>query len=162
MDSENYINIVVPKGYTIDKENSTFEKIVFKKKYDRPRTWEEFCKRGFTGKEGCFNAEGAFGTVYIKGETRHTTNVAYVDNIEEAKAFVALMQLRQLRKAWVGDWEPDWTKTDIKYIIEPYNGLLRISRVRHISRSLSFPTEEIANEFIKCFKDLLEQAKILL
>ena len=36
------INIIAPEGYEIDKEKSTFEKIVFKKISDNlPKTWEE-------------------------------------------------------------------------------------------------------------------------
>ena len=38
------IKIEVPQGYVIDKEKSTFEKIVFKKIDNRPKTWEEYCK----------------------------------------------------------------------------------------------------------------------
>ena len=37
------LQIQIPEGYEIDKENSTFEKIVFKKKDTKPRSWEEYC-----------------------------------------------------------------------------------------------------------------------
>ena len=35
------MKIQVPEGYEIDRENSTFEKIVFKKVDDLPKSWEE-------------------------------------------------------------------------------------------------------------------------
>ena len=36
------LKIQVPEGYEIDKENSTFEKIVFKKvENELPKSWEE-------------------------------------------------------------------------------------------------------------------------
>ena len=38
------IVIDIPDGMCIDESNSTFEKIVFKKKYTYPKSWEEFCK----------------------------------------------------------------------------------------------------------------------
>ena len=38
------LKIDIPEGYEIDKENSTFERIVFKKKYTYPKSWEEFCE----------------------------------------------------------------------------------------------------------------------
>ena len=38
------LKINIPEGYEIDKENSTFERIVFKKKSTYPKSWEEFCK----------------------------------------------------------------------------------------------------------------------
>ena len=38
------LNIEISKGYEIDKEKSTFAKIVFKKIDNRPKTWEEYCE----------------------------------------------------------------------------------------------------------------------
>ena len=35
------LKIEIPDGYEIDKENSTFEKIVFKPLNPYPKTWEE-------------------------------------------------------------------------------------------------------------------------
>ena len=37
------LKIEVPQGYEIDKQKSTFEKIVFKKIPENPKTWEEYC-----------------------------------------------------------------------------------------------------------------------
>lgn len=88
--------------------------------------------------------------------------VGYVGNVQEAKAFVALMQLRQLRNAWVGDWEPDWKDLAIKRIITYINDSIITSSITHCSHPISFPTLEMAEEFYKCFNGLLEQAKILL
>ena len=34
------LKITIPEGYEIDKEKSTFEKIVFKKKDTKPRSWK--------------------------------------------------------------------------------------------------------------------------
>jgi len=59
------LEIIAPEGYEIDKENSTLERIVFKKKDDnRPRSLEEFCKRGFTGEESYIAVDGP-GTQYL-------------------------------------------------------------------------------------------------
>ena len=45
---EKKLKINIPEGYEIDKENSTFEEIIFKKIEDPlsklPKTWEEYCK----------------------------------------------------------------------------------------------------------------------
>jgi len=72
------------------------------------------------------------------------------------------MRLRQLRKTWVGDWEPDWLSLEFKYVIDVFQNHICISPYHHDNGCLSFPTEDIADEFHKCFSDLLEQAKILL
>lgn len=156
------VKIVAPEGYEIDRKNSTLERIVFKNKGDKPRTWEEFCERGFTGEEAYLGVAGVTKSLRDKGDDRVTDAVGYVDNVKEAKAFVALMQLRQLRNAWVGNWEPDWKSSNTKCVIDFNYDEVRVSGYIHTNRALSFPTEEMAIEFVDCFKGLLEQAKILL
>ena len=43
------LTIIPPKGYEVDKKNSTFEKIVFKEiSTDMPRSWNEFCQHSDT------------------------------------------------------------------------------------------------------------------
>ena len=37
------LKIEVPQGYEIDRQKSTFEKIVFKKIPENPKTWEDYC-----------------------------------------------------------------------------------------------------------------------
>ena len=157
--------IVTPEGYEIDKENSTFEKIVFKKKDDKPRTWEDFCnKYEWTGEEYFISSTGYEKTTRKRYDFRFPSSRGYVSNKEEAEAFVALMQLRQLRKAWVGDWEPEWSTScayNDRYGLINYYSKITVEQTEN-NNPLSFPTEEMAKEFINCFKDLLEQAKMLL
>ena len=43
------IVIDIPDGMCIDESNSTFERIVFKKKENiRPKSWKEFCENNET------------------------------------------------------------------------------------------------------------------
>ena len=81
---------------------------------------------------------------------------------EEAEAFLALMQLRQLRKAWVGDWTPNGRDNfyAISYDIFWQRNIIKL--FTYGSRTMSFPTIKMAKEFLECFKDLCETAKILL
>lgn len=80
---------------------------------------------------------------------------------EEAEAFLALMQLRQLRKAWVGNWKPVNNKS---YTAISATASDRIETWEFIntSKPLSFPTKEMAKDFLDCFQGLCETAKILL
>ena len=89
----------------------------------------------------------------------------------EAKAFCALGKLIQLRDAWVGDWEPDWEvewkqsqlSSEVrKYTIIYYSNELSICYTIWRSNVLAFPTEEMATDFLKTFRNLLEQAKMFL
>ena len=40
---EKELKIIPPIGYEIDRQKSTFEKIIFKKIPENPKTWEEYC-----------------------------------------------------------------------------------------------------------------------
>ena len=72
------------------------------------------------------------------------------------------MQLRQLRKVYVKDWEPNWTEPSDKYCINFRHNEFKIVTWGHISHILSFPTKGVAEQFLNNFKNLLEIAKPLL
>lgn len=156
------LKIIPPEGYEIDKTNSTLERIIFKKKDNKPRSWNEYaCNFDALGK--CYFSGIDGNLIQINGYFLSDSQKKNVYNTkEEAKAFQALMQLRQLHKVWVGSWEPDWEVNNFKYVIVVINSNIRVSGNVNISRCLSFPDREMAEEFMECFKDLLEQAKILL
>ena len=40
---EKELKIIPPIGYEIDRQKSTYEKIIFKKIPENPKTWEEYC-----------------------------------------------------------------------------------------------------------------------
>ena len=74
------------------------------------------------------------------------------------------MQLRQLRKAYVKDWEPNWNCDKFVPSVG-YNYVLNklVIESSHIwGNCMSFPTKELAKKFLVNFKDLLEIAKPLL
>ena len=74
------------------------------------------------------------------------------------------MQLRQLRKAWVGDWEQPSSRICIAAIAYNINNTeVVVETGKYWSNMiLSFPTKEMAEDFLNCFKYLCEKAKILL
>lgn len=151
------MKIQAPEGYEIDKENSTFENIVFKKEERKlPKKWEDLYEVG-----------GWFVDLHSKVVTSGSMRTA--DSVknrfptkEEAEACLALAQLCQLRDIYNEGWKPDWTDNNEKFCIffnneKVYSGLSYYTR--HI---LSFKTFEIREEFLKNFKDLIETAKPLL
>lgn len=81
----------------------------------------------------------------------------------EAKALAAFSKLLKLRRDWIGEWEPDWTNENIcKFVIVYIDKYIKIN-VRNVSaKSLSFPTQQMAKEFLETFRDLIEEAKILI
>ena len=155
------IVIDIPDGMCIDESKSTFEKIVFKKKDTKPRSWEEYCSTA-KEEEVRFCIEGV-PYILSYGDVSCEQFKEYFKREEVALAFGAMMKLMNLREEWIGDWKPDWNKfEENKWCIRNMADKLTVGVYGSVSRSLSFPTQEMATEFMHCFKDLLEQAKELI
>ena len=139
------VNIEIPQGYEIDRQKSTFEKIVFKKIPENPKTWEDYCS-------------------LMKGKTVNYPDYYYIilrsfedaynmfATEERAKQFIAFGKLLQLRDYWVGDWKRN---SDNIYII--FKNVI-IATMNNNDFPLSFPTREMAERFKECFKDLIKEA----
>ena len=147
---EKELKIEVPQGYEIDKEKSTFEKIIFKKIPENPKTWEEYCS-------------------LMEGKTVHYPDYYYIilrsfqdaynmfATEERAEQFIALGKLLQLRDYWV-------KHSKFKYAV----GIFTWSEGGIVTHNcdindcaLTFPTQEMADKFITCFRDLIKQASPL-
>ena len=158
------LKITIPEGQEIDwQESAKQEKIVFKKKENaKPRSWEEYCKN-FKGQyyyiqDNRDNIATSFTPNGLISEYKN-----YVPSKEFAEAFLAMMQLMSLRQTWIGDWEPDWNNvTQDKFLIISEKNHFSITILSSISHPLSFPTKEMAEDFMNTFKNLLEIAKPLL
>ena len=144
------LKINIPEGYEIDRENSTFEEIVFKKIEDPlaelPITWEEYCKQT----EGYVSYFFSSPKSIIKSWFEGSYNEFMTE--ERVKQFVALGKLLQLRDYWVGDWKRN---SDNIYVI--YKNVI-MAAVHNNDFPLTFPTRKMAEEFKDCFSDLIKQA----
>lgn len=98
------VKIQIPDNCELIKDGDTY--IVKEKKQGPPRSWEEFCKRYPVRKEEAYILVSTNG-IFIAGQNSGAQRVSksWCTSEQEAEAFLALMQLRQLRKAWVGDWK---------------------------------------------------------
>ena len=71
----------------------------------------------------------------------------------------ALFKLEQLRDCWRQGWEPNWNNvTQTKYYICCCRGEFKISTLYETRCFLTFPTREMAEEFLECFRNLIEKA----
>ena len=159
------LKIQIPEGYEIDKEKSTFEKIVFKRKDTKPRSWEEYCKNHYGDYYYISSDSNIIGLGYNPGHCE--LSPIYAKNVmptkELAEAFLAMMQLMSLRQAWIGDWKPDWScGYSSNYCIIGAGDRFDVCILGKCRYALSFPTIEMAKDFMDCFKDLLEIAKPLI
>lgn len=137
------------KEYLIDIEKAKTQGVL-KEKDNRPRSWEEYgkkLKKSYLSSGYDLQALGAGGTRY--------------DSFSfdgEARAFLALGKLIQLRDVWWGDWKDDTGK----YSIINYTNKVCLDYIGNTSRIFVFPTEEMACDFIDTFRDLIEEAKMFL
>ena len=147
---EKELKINIPEGYEIDRENSTFEEIVFKKKVDHfsrlPKTWEEYCKQT---KDYVSYFCGSPNSI-LKSWFEGSYNEFMTE--ERVKQYVALGKLLQLRDYWVGDCK---INSDNIYVI--YKNVI-IAVVHNNDFPLAFPTREMAKEFKNCFENLIKEA----
>ena len=73
--------------------------------------------------------------------------------------YEALYQLEQLKNCWWNGWKPDWIDNrQTKYCVLCYNKEFKINTFFGTKHFLAFPTKEMAEEFLECFRDLIEKA----
>jgi len=155
------LTITPPEGYVIDESKSTFTNIVFKKipKEDKlPTKWEDlkYIHGYYVDSSGDVKKVENEQLIPCKNSaTVFTTR-------EQAQASIALAQLSQLKKAYNGDWEPDWNTSEYKYAIAFKGNDIQGFTAARFSIFLAFKTAELRDKFLKNFKDLIEQAKPLL
>ncbi|MGM9532140.1 hypothetical protein [Intestinibacter sp.] len=127
-----------------------------------PRTWREFCKSyNMQSPNECFI--GLRSNIIMRAADVYERDPVIDKNVlpseEAAEAHLALMQLHQLRDCYRQGWKPDWKEDyQYKYCIVLNKNILNINRSFDWNSFLSFQSEEIAEEFLNNFRDLIIQA----
>lgn len=155
------VKIQIPDNCELIKDGDTY--VVKEKKNNKPRTWEEFCKNNpITSKEYFIDEDSLiYQCNSCPRNVEEDRNCCTSE--KEAEAFLALIQLRQLRKAWIGDWNPGTEKKYGKIYYSTLLGYFNIDfAIFDNPGPLTFPTPLMAYDFLGCFKDLCKTAKILL
>lgn len=143
------LKIEIPSGHEIDKEKSTFEKIVFKK-------IEEKYPNSVKDIEGRSYYIGACGG--IESLTDSTPN--NMSTKERAEGVLALIQLMELKDAYNEiDGNKDFLKFEKRHII--YLDRLEVYDVVELKykQPLQFKKESTAKLFLEKHRDLIETAK---
>ena len=156
------VKIQIPDNCELIKDGDTY--IVKEKKQGPPRSWKEFCERyPVKSREAFISSSSHIQIRVFDMDRQEATGRNWCSSKEEAEAFLALMQLRQLRKAWVGDWEQSKENSCAGIFYSVSHDELTVSCAKFwISIVLSFPTKIMAKDFLDCFRDLCEIAKPLL
>ena len=149
------IEIEVPEGKkAIWKDGKVvFEDIATK----LPETWEEFCELYPIKEEECYIDDCS--VINEKNGLRaRTADQNVLPSREAAEAYLALMQLHQLRDCYRQGWVPDYKRLDYKYCICNDGNNYVIVQIVDRSRFLTFKSKEIAEKFLTNFEYLIEQA----
>ena len=122
-----------------------------------PRSWEEFAENN--ARMGYYIS--ADGKPLMCASSGKLSSPHVCPSKESAKAHLAMIQLEQLRNCWWNGWEPIWDASH-KYAIKNLMGEITILGCSNVAAFLVFPTREMAEEFLKCFRDLIELARNLI
>ena len=126
-----------------------------------PRSWKEFCER-YPVKDREAHIDSTSNIIIQKGDSTLRASIRdrnVCPSKKSAEAHLALIQLEQLRNCWWNGWEPDWTDNrQTKYCVLCYNKEFKINTFFGTKHFLAFPTKEMAEEFLECFRDLIEKA----
>ena len=158
----NEVKIQIPDNCELIKDGNTY--VVKEKKQVPPKTWEEFCER-YPVKKGEAYLLASTDGVFTAEEnyTGQRLSKIWCTSEKEAEAFLALMQLRQLRKAWVGDWKPSRNVEYSVILVEKRTNMFKVDYgYWDCNYSMTFPSKGMADDFLCCFRDLCEIAKPLL
>ena len=150
--------IIIPQGWEIDEVRGN-KIILMESKKELPKTWEE-CITKIKDLE-CIDSNGDID------EVDFNFCIVY-DNVNDipkglGKPMLALCQLLVCREVYRQGWKPNWTNAnENKYCIINDSNKIETSVNASIGRVLSFQSEEVRNQFLENFKDLIKEAKELI
>ena len=138
------VKIDIPEGYEIDKENSTFSCIKFKKKVKKVNTWKDI--------------KYMQGSVIHGDSTIHDVSMCVRENVNKniffsekyAKSALALAQISQLMIFYGGEiTNEEWSNDELKYSISIDNkGIISNISMIHIKEIIAFHTKEQRDKFL--------------
>ena len=123
-----------------------------------PKSWEElnYIKRGYyVGSDSTISGDG--GGFTIDRQNRNTFAAK-----EQAEASIAMAQLSQLREVYRDGWNPDFSNSETKYVIEFYENKIYKDECCGTNNFLSFQSAEVRDEFLENFRELILTAKPLM
>lgn len=145
------------KEYQLDIEQAKKLNLL-KERDSRVKSWEEYIKKYNNTHAYSYNSTA--GIIISTPNSRFTTEQL---TPHEAKALSAFSKLLKLRRDWIGEWKPDWSNTNMGHgIIWVNKNEVKANVSYTIAFPLSFPNHKMAKEFLETFRDLIEDAKVLI
>lgn len=163
LDDNNYVysyNINKPLAKLLLKYG---EEIKLPEKNELPKTWEEWAKTNPYIKEEFYIS--TLSTVEVQDNYGNRSKFCYnnLSSKEDAESLLALIKLKRLRDCYNDGWEPDWKDgTKLKFCISLNCNEIIPHSFHHQHYFLAFRTQELRDEFLNNFKDLIKKAKMWL
>lgn len=125
------LKIEIPEGYEIDVNNSSLDRIVFKKK---KFTYEDICDKLFnSGTAWCISSWGEIMNVNFGQSRRQDSN--NLTSEKQAEKILALIKLMNTATYLNDGWKPDWNSSlQEKFYI--YNGSLTNQLTVYASKNM--------------------------
>lgn len=159
--------ITAPDGCEIEKVELVdgVAVVTFREKERQlPKSWEEFCRMNSETKfgESCIMTDSSIRTPGFTSQRFVDKDKNLLPDRATAEAVLSLCQLIQLRDCYNGDWVPDWENGyENKYCIDFYVGNICACTKCVSPLLLYFKTEELRDEFLRNFRELIEKLKPL-
>lgn len=133
-------------------------------KVELPKTWKEFCASNpIKVGEAFISSNSVVRLADFTTNRNSLFDKQICPSDGSASAHLAMIQLEQLRDCWRQSWKPDWNDANQKkYCICYHQGKFKISMLYETRHFLSFPTQEMAEDFLKCFDYLIEKVEDLI
>lgn len=158
MQEEKEITISIPDGYEIDKEKSSFEKIIFKKKKQVIKTWDDLLGKDVPKKSIFISDNSLLHESYYKGNTFCPYDKNTFIDKRHAKAALAIAQISQLMPYFGGSiTDEEWNDINIpKYSLYRSEDKI-VKSIKYLSYYfLSFHTVEQRNSFLENNRELVK------
>lgn len=140
------VKISIPEGYEIDKEKSSFERIIFKKKEKEIKKWIDLVGNVIP-LGSCYIEDG--GCVFPSSGKFNVCSVNVFVDERHAKSALAMAQISQLMPNYGGSiTDEEWENENLdKYILKRIGNEIEFGVTRYIYSFLSFHTSEQRNSF---------------
>ena len=159
--------ITAPEGCEIEKVeivNGAAVVTFREKKRKLPKSWEEFCEMFYVTSKECYIEIDSHidNRTYSCDSRNEDEDRNVLPDRATAEAVLALCQLIQLRNCYNGDWVPDWTDEEPKFVIHFSAGEIEeFEWYNTASSPLCFKTIDLRDEFLRNFRPLIEKLKPL-
>jgi len=150
------LKIEAPQGYEIDKENSTFDCIKFKKKYEI-KTWDDFCREKVPINGFCIESRSSLIRLIRPETINYDIRNLYLTK-KQAKSARAAAMISQLMPYYGGAiTDEEWSDSDTaKYTITRYEGQSSLNITILWYHFLAFHTEEQRDSFYENNEQLVK------